>query len=135
MIDRDHDLAVTLQARLLNISRGTIYCQSQQCSPEDRKLMRRIDGLHLDYPFARSRMLRDMLHSESLVAGRRHVRTLMHRMSVEALKRCTANPTPARRTPATKSIPTCCGTCKLTVPIKSGPWTSPTSPWPRAGSI
>ena len=77
----------THQARLLNISRGTVYYQAQQCSPEDHKLMHRNDELHLDYPFACSRMLRDILCRGRLVAGRRHVRTLMQRMGVEALCR------------------------------------------------
>ncbi len=102
MIDRDHDLAVTHQARLLNISRGTVYYQSQQCSPEDQKLMRRIDELHLDYPFAGSRMLRDMLRSEGLVAGRRHVRTLMQRMGIEALYR---KPNTSKKHPSHKVYP------------------------------
>ena len=69
MIDRDHDLAVTHQARLLNISRGSVHYQTQQCRAEEHDLMRRIDELHLDYPFVGSRMLRDMLRSEGLVAG------------------------------------------------------------------
>ncbi len=47
--------------------------------------MRRIDELHLDYPFAGSRMLRDFLNREDLPAGRRHVATLMKRMSIEAI--------------------------------------------------
>lgn len=102
MIDRDHDLTVTDQARLLNISRGTVYYQAQPCSPEDQKLMRRIDELHLDYPFAGSRMLRDMLRGEGLVAGRRHVRTLMQRMGIEALYR---KPNTSKKHPCHKIYP------------------------------
>lgn len=102
MIDRDHGLAVTHQARLLNISRGAVYYQAQQCSPEDHKLMRRLDELHLDYPFAGSRMLRDLLRSEGLVAGRRHVRTLMHRMGIEALYR---KPNTSKKHPGHKVYP------------------------------
>lgn len=49
--------------------------------------MRRIDQLHLDYPFAGSRMLRDMLVGEGVKVGRRHVGTLMRRMGIEALRR------------------------------------------------
>ena len=71
MIDRDHDLPVSHQARLLGISRGTVYYQAQEASEDDLKLMRRIDELHLDYPFAGSRMLRDMLRREGFMAGRR----------------------------------------------------------------
>jgi putative transposase len=102
MIDRDHELPLTHQARLLNISRGTVYYQAQECSPEDHKLMRRIDELHLEYPFAGSRMLRDMLRSEGLVAGRRHVRTLMRRMGIEALYR---KPNTSKKHPGHKVYP------------------------------
>ena len=49
--------------------------------------MRRIHGLHLDYPFAGSRMLRSTVANEGITIGRTHVRTLMHRMGVEA-RRC-----------------------------------------------
>ena len=102
MISRDHELPLTHQARLLNISRGTVYYQAQECSPEDQKLMRRIDELHLDYPFAGSRMLRDMLRNEGLVAGRRHVRTLMQRMGMEALYR---KPNTSKKHPGHKAYP------------------------------
>jgi putative transposase len=66
MIDRNHDLPVNHQARVLGISRGAIYYESRQASPGDLKLMRRIDELHLDYPFAGTRMLRDMVRREAL---------------------------------------------------------------------
>ncbi len=102
MIDREHELPLTHQARLLNISRGTVYYQAQECSAEDHKLMRRIDELHLEYPFAGSRMLRDMLRSEGLVAGRRHVRTLMQRMGIEALYR---KPNTSKKHPGHKVYP------------------------------
>lgn len=64
--------------------------------------MRRIDELHLEYPFAGSRMLRDMLRSEGLVAGRRHVRTLMRRMGIEALYR---KPNTSKKHPGHKVYP------------------------------
>jgi putative transposase len=53
----------------------------------DLAIMRRIDGLHLDYPFAGSRMLCGMLRSEGIAIGRRHMRTLMRRMGIAALYR------------------------------------------------
>ena len=49
--------------------------------------MRRIDELHLDYPFAGSRMLRDLLCGEGVVIGRELVATLMPRMGIEAIYR------------------------------------------------
>jgi putative transposase len=85
MIDRDHTLSITRQARLLNISRGTVYYLPQAVSPADLALMRRIDELHLEHPFMGARMLRDQLHRQGFVVGRRHVRTLMLRMGIDAL--------------------------------------------------
>ena len=52
-------------------------------SEADLALMRRIDELHLNYPFAGARMLRDMLTGEGLPVGRKHVATLMRKMGVE----------------------------------------------------
>ena len=85
MIDRDHKLSITRQAKLLNISRGTVYYLPQPVSPADLALMRRIDELHLEHPFMGARMLRDQLKRQGIAVGRRHVRTLMLRMGIDAL--------------------------------------------------
>ncbi len=85
MIDRSHKLSITRQAELLNISRGTVYYLPQPVSPADLALMRRLDELHLEHPFMGARMLRDQLARQGIGVGRRHVRTLMLRMGIEAL--------------------------------------------------
>ena len=85
MIDRDHKLSITRQASLLNISRGTVYYLPRPVSLEDLALMRKIDELHLEHPFMGARMLRDQLARQGIQAGRRHIRTLMLRMGIEAL--------------------------------------------------
>ena len=85
MIDRDHKLSITRQASVLNISRGSVYYLPQPVSAADVALMRRIDELHLEHPFMGARMLRDQLNRQDIVVGRRHVRTLMLRMGIEAL--------------------------------------------------
>lgn len=87
MIDREHDLPITKQAEALNISRGSVYYLPRPASDSDLALMRRIDELHLEFPFAGSRMLRAMLAAEGNKVGRRHVATLMRRMGIEALYR------------------------------------------------
>ena len=99
MIDPEHELSVSRQAKLLNISRSTIYYQPRLISEADLMLMRRLDELHLNYPFAGSRMLRDMLSHQGLEVGRRHVRTLMRRMGIEALYRKpnTSKPAPGHK--------------------------------------
>jgi len=87
MIDREHDLPIAKQAEALNISRGSVYYLPRQVSAADLALMRRIDELHLEFPFAGSRMLRGLLAAEGCKTGRRHVKTLMKRMGIEALYR------------------------------------------------
>ena len=85
MIDRKHALSVTRQARLLGLSRGAVYYLPQPVGAADLALMRRLDELHLEHPFMGARMLRRQLQSEGIQVGRRHVRTLMRRMGMEAL--------------------------------------------------
>lgn len=85
MIDRTHKLPITRQAELLGISRGTVYYLPHPVRPDDLALMRRIDELHLDYPWAGARLLRDFLRREGHTVGRKHVRTLMRRMGIEPM--------------------------------------------------
>ena len=77
MIDRGHDLPIAGQAKALGISRGSVYYLPRPVPAADLAVMRRMDELHLELPFAGSRMLRDLLNKEGLVIGRRHVETLM----------------------------------------------------------
>lgn len=87
MIDRTHQLSLTKQAKALGICRGSVYYMPRPISSTDLGLMRRIDELHLDYPFAGSRMLQGLLLGEGYKVGRLHVRTLMKRMGIEAIYR------------------------------------------------
>ena len=61
--------------------------------------MKKLDKLHLDYPFAGSRMLRDLLRQQGVDAGRLHIGTLMKKMGIEAIyrKRNTSKPAPGHR--------------------------------------
>jgi putative transposase len=99
MIDPEHDLSIKQQAAALGISRSSVYYMPRPVSDGDLMLMRRIDELHLEYPFAGSRMLRDMLSQQGLEVGRRHVRTLMRKMSIEAIysRPNTSKPAPGHR--------------------------------------
>jgi putative transposase len=87
MIDRSHQLPIKRQSELLAISRGSVYYHPEPVSQADLRLMRRIDELHLEHPFAGARMLRDILDREGVRVGRRHVGTLMRRMGIQALYR------------------------------------------------
>ncbi|NMM39192.1 MAG: IS3 family transposase, partial [Glaciimonas sp.] len=99
MIHKSHALSVMRQAELLGLSRSNVYYLPQAVSQSDLALMHRMDALHLEYPFAGARMLRDMLGLEGLVVGRRHVGTLMAKMGIEAIyrKRNTSKPHPEHR--------------------------------------
>jgi putative transposase len=99
MIDRSHELPVTRQAQLLKLSRSSVYYQPRPVSAADLAIMRRMDELHLDYPFAGSRMLRDLLRGEGVAIGRGHVITLMKRMRIEAIYRRpnTSKPAPGHK--------------------------------------
>ena len=99
MIDPEHDLPIQRQAEVLEISRSSVYYQPRPVSQSELWLMRRIDELHLNYPFAGSRMLRDLLWQQGLTVGRRHIRTLMRKMAIEAIYRRpnTSKPAPGHR--------------------------------------
>ena len=102
MIDRHHDLPLSRQAKVLGISRGSVYYLPRAVPAADLALMRRIDALHLEYPFAGSRMLQGLLNAEGHVAGRLHVATLMKRMGIEALYR---RPRTSKRAPGHAIFP------------------------------
>ena len=99
MIDRTHDLPVVRQAALLQMSRSSVYFLPRPVPPARLAIMHRIDALHLEHPFAGSRMLRDLLRAEGVVIGRVAVATLMRRMGIEALYRRpnTSKPAPGHK--------------------------------------
>ena len=132
MTDRGHKLSLTRQAALLGISRGGLYYEPRPVSDADLKLMRRIDELHLEFPFAGSRMLRDLLRQEGYRVGRQHVATLMRKMGVEALYR---RPNTSKPAPGRKVYPYCFAAKPSPGPTRFGLWTSRTSRWRAALSI
>ena len=103
MIERDHQLPITRQAKLLGMSRGSVYYLPRPTSTADLALMLKIDKLRLEPPFMGARMLRDQLRREGIRVGRRHIRTLMQRMGIEALA---PQPGTSKRAPGHKiSLP------------------------------
>ena len=99
MIDREHELPLTRQAALLGLSRSRLYYDPRPVPAAERSIMRRIDALHLDYPFAGSRMLRDLRRGEGVVIGWELVRTMMRGLCIEALYRrpYTSKPAPGHK--------------------------------------
>ena len=102
MIDRTHQLPIGRQCQLLQLARSTAYYQPKPVSETALALMRRIDQLHLQYPFAGARMLRDLLRREGHAIGRRQVATLMRRMGITAIYRM---PRTSQRHPAHRIYP------------------------------
>ena len=102
MIDRDHELPISKQAKLLDISRGSVYYRPKPISARNQMLMNRIDRLHLELPFAGARMLRDLLRQEGHKVGRSKVLRLMRLMGIEALYR---KPRTTRRHPQHQVYP------------------------------
>ena len=102
LIDRTHSLPVARQARELGISRGSVYYLPRPVAAADLAIMRRIDELHMEFPFAGSRMLRDLLRQEGIAIGRQHVATLMKKMAIEAIYR---RPNTSKAAPGHKIYP------------------------------
>ena len=105
MIMLEHELSITKQAKALRISRGSVYYLRRPVSATDLEIMRLLDRLHLDFPFAGSRMLQGLLAAEGCKVGRRHVKTLMKRMGIERSIVVRGPRSPNR---GTGSIPICC---------------------------
>jgi putative transposase len=123
MIDREHDLSITRQAEVLKISRGSVYYLPRPVSAADLAVMQRLDRLHLEYPFAGSRMLRGLLALQGCKIGRRHVKTLMRRMGIEALYR---RPRTTKPEPGHKIYPYLLRGMEITRPNQVWRWTSRT---------
>jgi putative transposase len=84
----DHDdpvLPVSAQCRLLRVARSTLYYQPVPASPDDLAVMRRIDELHLEYPFYGSRRMAVVLRDDGWVVNRKCAQRLMRVMGLEAI--------------------------------------------------
>ena len=86
MIDPAVKPRVSRQAIYLRISRGSVQYQPHPVSDADLKLMHRIDKLHMEFPFAGSRMLKRLQVHERFKVGRLYVATPMRRVGIEALQ-------------------------------------------------
>ena len=94
MIEREHPLPVVRQCELLGLARSSAYYEPLPVSQADLMLMRRIDELHLKWPFLGSRRLCDLLQTEGFPVGRKHVASLMRKMGIATLYRKPRTSTP-----------------------------------------
>ena len=85
MIDRNSDLSISAQAKLLSISRGSVYYLPLGVSQAELALMRQMDELHREHPFMGARQLVRQLRRLGHCVGRLHGRTLMLRMGLPAM--------------------------------------------------
>jgi putative transposase len=99
MIDKTHRLSITKQARLLGLSRASVYYEPVGTSEADLALMTAIDEIHLELPFYGARRIRDALCDRGFVVGREHTSTLMGTMGMQALypKRSLSKPAPGHK--------------------------------------
>ena len=102
MIDRGAKVTVKHQAELLSLSRSSVYYSPRPLPERELKLMRRLDELHLKWPFYGARKLARELSKEGPKVGRRHVTTLMQRMGIAATYRRPRTSIPA---PGTQLYP------------------------------
>ena len=114
------------------LSRSSLYYEPRPVPPGELAIMRRIDELHLDYPFAGSRMLRDLLRGEGVMIGRELVATLVRRIGLEAIYR---KPNTSKAALGHKIYHICCAGWRSSGQIRCGRWISPTFRWPAGSSI
>lgn len=84
MIDRGAELALTRQCELLELNRSGVYYTPRPLPPSDLVLMRRLDEVHLQFPYYGARRLSKQLRRDGHEIGRVHVARLMRRMGIEA---------------------------------------------------
>jgi len=99
MIDRTHPLPVTRQARLLGLSRSSVYYEPVPVNATDLALMAAMDEIHMKLPFYGIRRIRGELADRGFAVGRQHVATLMRTMGMQALypKRRLSAPHPGHK--------------------------------------
>jgi putative transposase len=87
MIDKEHQLSITKQCTIVQLSRSSVYYIPVMVSDKDRELMHLIDEIHLEEPYLGSRGMKNALRIRGHKVGRIHVRTLMRKMGIEAIYR------------------------------------------------
>jgi len=98
----DPVLPVVAQCQLLKVARSTVYYRPVAADPDDLAMMRRIDELHLAYPFYGSRRMAVVLRDDGWLVNRKRVQRLMRLMGLEAIYQ---KPNTSRRHPDHKVYP------------------------------
>jgi putative transposase len=85
LVGADPALSAMEQCRLLKVARSTLYYRPAPVSADDLAVMRRMDELHLAWPFYGSRRMAAVLRRDGWSANRKRVKRLMRLMGLEAI--------------------------------------------------
>jgi putative transposase len=85
MIRTQKQLSIRRQCELLAVSRSGRYYQAVDTSTEELALMRRVDEIHLQWPFYGSRNISQTLRAEGRSVNRKCIQRLMRLMDLESM--------------------------------------------------
>src|SRR4249920_2983876 len=103
LVDRDDAALSTVeQCLLLKVARSTLYYRPAPVSTDDLAVMRRMDELHLAWPFYGSRRMAAVLRREGWMVNRKRSKRLMRVMGLEAIYQ---KPNTSRSHPGHKVYP------------------------------
>ena len=96
LVEANGEPSMRRQCELLGVNRSSLYYEPVEPDAEELALMRRMDELHLKYPFYGSRKVARTLKAEGVVVNRKRVQRLMRLMGLEstAPKPNTSKPAP-----------------------------------------
>ena len=96
MVEPEENLSVRRQCELVQVCRSGLYYKPEPTPQAELVLMRRIDELHLKFPFYGSRKLTQQLKRQGLEVNRKRVVRLMRVMDMVAVapKPNTSRPAP-----------------------------------------
>jgi putative transposase len=85
LIGPDERASVRRQCELFGVNRSSVYYVPVEPRAEELELMRRIDELHLEFPFYGSRPIARELRAKGYRANRKRVQRLMRLMGLESV--------------------------------------------------
>ena len=85
LVGPDEQVSLRRQCELLGVSRSSVYYEPVEPDAEELELMRRIDEIHLEYPFYGSRIIARELREKGYRANRKRVQRLMRLMGLESV--------------------------------------------------
>jgi putative transposase len=84
LVEAETEPSMRRQCELLGVNRSSLYYEAVKPDAEELALMRRLDELHLKYPFYGSRKLTQALKTEGHDVNRKRIQRLMRVMGLES---------------------------------------------------